>query len=435
MKKILFLLGVIVSMSIASNLPKYESRKLENGLEVVVIPLQNQSNVIQTSIFYKVGSRNEFMGKSGIAHMLEHLNFKSTQNLKAGEFDEIVKKFGGVDNASTGFDYTHYYIKSSTQNLDKSLELFAEVMQNLLLKEEEFLPERDVVAEERRWRTDNSPIGTLYFRFFNTAFIYHPYHWTPIGFMDDILNWKIDDIKAFHKTYYQPQNAIVLVAGDVDANKVFEKVEKYFSTIKNKTTLPHFFSKEPKQDGERSAIIHKDTQVEWLAFGFKIPNFKHKDQIALNALSGLLSNGKSSLLYRELVDKKRLVNQIYGYNMDLIDEGIFMFIAAANQGVSAENIRKEILKIIEEIKQGNVSNEELEKLKINAKAEFLYNLESASGVADLFGSYFARGSIQPLLEYEENFDKLTKEDICAVAKKYLILNQSTSVILKPQKEK
>ncbi|MCE3039911.1 M16 family metallopeptidase [Helicobacter anatolicus] len=435
MKKILFLLGVIVSMSIASNLPKYESRKLENGLEVVVIPLQNQSNVIQTSIFYKVGSRNEFMGKSGIAHMLEHLNFKSTQNLKAGEFDEIVKKFGGVDNASTGFDYTHYYIKSSTQNLDKSLELFAEVMQNLLLKEEEFLPERDVVAEERRWRTDNSPIGTLYFRFFNTAFIYHPYHWTPIGFMDDILNWKIDDIRAFHKTYYQPQNAIVLVAGDVDANKVFEKVEKYFSMIKNKTTLPHFFSKEPKQDGERRAIIHKDTQVEWLAFGFKIPNFKHKDQVALNALSGLLSNGKSSLLYRELVDKKHLANQIYGYNMDLIDEGIFMFIAAANQGVSAENIREEILKIVEGIKQGNISDEELEKLKINAKAEFLYNLENASGVADLFGSYFARGSIQPLLEYEENFDKLTKEDICAVAKKYLILNQSTSVILKPQKEK
>ncbi|MCE3037191.1 insulinase family protein [Helicobacter sp. faydin-H20] len=435
MKKILFLLGVIVSMSIASNLPKYESRKLENGLEVVVIPLQNQSNVIQTSIFYKVGSRNEFMGKSGIAHMLEHLNFKSTQNLKAGEFDEIVKKFGGVDNASTGFDYTHYYIKSSTQNLDKSLELFAEVMQNLLLKEEEFLPERDVVAEERRWRTDNSPIGTLYFRFFNTAFIYHPYHWTPIGFMDDILNWKIDDIKAFHKTYYQPQNAIVLVAGDVDANKVFEKVKKYFSKIKNKTTLPQFFSKEPKQDGERRAVIHKDTQVEWLAFGFKIPDFKHKDQVALSALSGLLSNGKSSLLYRELVDKKRLANQIYGYNMDLIDEGIFMFIAAANQGVSAENIREEILKIIEGVKQGNISNEELEKLKINAKAEFLYNLESASGVADLFGSYFARGSIQPLLEYEENFDKLTKEDISAVAKKYLILDQSTSVILKPQKEK
>lgn len=435
MKKFLLLLGVIMGIGFSSSLPKYESKKLDNGLEVVVIPLHNQSNVIQTSIFYKVGSRNEFMGKSGIAHMLEHLNFKSTKNLKAGEFDEIVKKFGGITNASTGFDYTHYFVKSSAQNLDKTLGLFAELMQNLSLKEEEFLPERDVVAEERRWRTDNSPTGYLYFRFFNTAFIYHPYHWTPIGFMDDILNWKIDDIKAFHSTFYQPQNAIVLVAGDIESKEVFEKVDKHFSKINNHTTaIPQVFSKEPKQDGKREITVHKDTEIEWLAFGFKIPNFEDKDQVALSALSSLLSNGKSSLLYKELVDKKHLANQIYGYNMDLVDEGVFMFIASANQGVEAKTIQEEILKIIDNIKEGKITQEELQKLKINTKAEFLYSLEDASSVADLFGSYFARGNIQPLLEYEKNFDKLSIEDIVEVAKKYLILDQSTSVILKPQKE-
>ena len=165
------------AFSTQSVLPKHYTKTLENGLEIVVVPLHNQSGVIETNVFYKVGSRNESMGKSGIAHMLEHLSFKSTKNLRAGEFDEIVKGFGGVNNASTSFDYTRYFIKSSAGNLDKSLELFAELMSNLALEDNEFQPERNVVAEERLWRTDNSPMGYLYFRFFNTAYVYHPYHW------------------------------------------------------------------------------------------------------------------------------------------------------------------------------------------------------------------------------------------------------------------
>ena len=202
---------VSIPSLVPSSLPKHYTKHLDNGLQIVVVPLNNKSGVIETNIFYKVGSRNEVMGKSGIAHMLEHLSFKSTDKLKAGEFDEIVKGFGGVNNASTSFDYTRYFIKSSVENLDKSLELFSELMSNLLLKEDEFEPERNVVAEERLWRTDNSPMGYLYFRFFNTAFVYHPYHWTPIGFMQDIQSWNIDDIRSFYRTYYQPQNAIVLV--------------------------------------------------------------------------------------------------------------------------------------------------------------------------------------------------------------------------------
>lgn len=189
----------------ASSLPHYETKTLSNGLQVVAIPMDNGSQVISTDIFYKVGSRNEVMGKSGIAHMLEHMNFKSTKNLKAGEFDEEVKSVGGLNNASTGFDYTHYYIKSSTENLAKSLSLFSELMQNLNLKDEEFQPERNVVAEERRWRTDNNPMGYLYFRLFNSAYVYHPYHWTPIGFMNDIQTWTLEDIRSFIKPIINPK--------------------------------------------------------------------------------------------------------------------------------------------------------------------------------------------------------------------------------------
>lgn len=437
MKKLFFILTILgaimgnLNAKVQSFLPKYEQIQLENGLQVVVIPMRNGSGVIETDVFYKVGSRNETMGKSGIAHMLEHMNFKSTKNLKVGEFDEIVRKFGGVTNASTGFDYTRYFIKSSTENMDKSLELFAELMANLSLKEDEFLPERNVVAEERRWRTDNSPMGYLYFRFFNTAFVYHPYHWTPIGFMDDILHWDISDIVNFHNTYYQPNNAIVLVAGDIDPKVVFESAKKYFSPIKNKIPkIPEVYMQEPTQDGSREASVHKDTQVEWLALGYKIPSYESKDIVALSAIADLFSGGKSALLQSELVDKKQLVSQAYAYNMDLKDEGIFLFMAGANKGVKAEVVKKEILALIDRIKKGKITQEELDKIKINTKASFIYSLEDSSSVAELFGSYLARGNIKPLLEYEEKFDALTIKDIVDVANKYFIPSSSTTLILK-----
>ena len=419
----------------ANSLPNYYTKNLDNGLQIVAIPMDNNTNVVSVDIFYKVGSRNEVMGKSGIAHMLEHLNFKSTKNLKAGEFDEIVKGFGGVNNAGTSFDYTHYYIKTSSKNTDKSLELFSELMQNLTLNDEEFQPERDVVAEERRWRTDNNPMGYLQFRVFNNTFIYHPYHWTPIGFMDDIKNWTIEDIKNFHSTYYQPQNAIVVVAGDIKKDDVFSYVEKHFKDIKNKKEIPSsIHTIEPKQDGERRAIINKESNVQMLAMTYHIPNFEHEDQIALSALSQLLSSGKSSILQKVLVDEKRLANSVYAYNMELKDPGVFMFMAVANENVDALKIEKEILDIISKIQKGEIKEKELDKLKINTKADFIYSLESSSDVASLFGTYLVRDNIKPLLEYEANLEKLKVEDIVNVAKKYLVKENSTTLILKENKQ-
>ena len=419
----------------ANSLPNYYTKNLDNGLQIVAIPMDNNTNVVSVDVFYKVGSRNEVMGKSGIAHMLEHLNFKSTKNLKAGEFDEIVKGFGGVNNAGTSFDYTHYYIKTSSKNTDKSLELFSELMQNLTLNDEEFQPERDVVAEERRWRTDNNPMGYLQFRVFNNTFVYHPYHWTPIGFMDDIKNWTIEDIKDFHSTYYQPQNAIVVVAGDIKKDDVFSYVEKHFKDIKNTKEIPSsVHTVEPKQDGERRAIINKESNVQMLAMTYHIPNFEHEDQIALSALSQLLSSGKSSILQKVLVDEKRLANSVYAYNMELKDPGVFMFMAVANENVDALKIEKEILDIISKIQKGEIKEKELDKLKINTKADFIYSLESSSDVASLFGTYLVRDNIKPLLEYEANLEKLKVEDIVNVAKKYLVKENSTTLILKENKQ-
>lgn len=417
-----------------SVLPKYEQKTLDNGLQIVVIPMDNGSGVIESDIFYKVGSRNEILGKSGIAHMLEHLSFKSTKNLQAGEFDKVVKGFGGVDNASTGFDYTRYFIKSSAEHIDTSLGLFAELMRNLSLKDEEFQPERQVVAEERRWRTDNSPLGYLYFRFFNTAFLHHSYHWTPIGFMGDILGWKIEDIRDFYDDYYQPNNAVVVVAGDIDPQRVFASASKHFGSINATKTPPKVRIQEPEQDGYREVIVKKPTKIEWLIMGYKIPNFAHTDQIALSALAEVLSGGKSALLDSELVDKRNLASEVSASAMGLKDSGVFMIMAAGNEKVQAKTLQKEILAILERVKQGQITQEELDTAKRNMQASFVYSLEKSSSVAGLFGAFLVREDLAPLLRYEEEFSKLTLADLTRVAQKYFLDDTLSVAILCDKKE-
>ena len=434
MIKILIITITLLGVMMGETLPKHYTKTLKNGLQVVVIPMPNGSDVITTDIFYKVGSRNEMMGKSGIAHMLEHLNFKSTKNLKAGEFDEIVKGFGGVNNASTGFDYTQYFIKSSSANLPKSLELFAELMEHLNLKDDEFQPERDVVLEERKWRTDNSPMGYLYFRLFNNLYLYHSYHWTPIGFTNDIKNWTLKDIQDFHATYYQPNNAILIVAGDIKPEVVFSQAESKFGSIKNNHTIPTPHQVEPKQDGQKRLVVHKESEVEMLAMAYHIPDFRHKDQAALSAISELLSSGKSSRLNAKLIDDKKLVNSISAYNMENRDPGIFLFLGVCNPNIKAEDVEKEILEEIERLKTVEVSQKELDKVKINAKADFIYQMENSSNIVSIYGSYLARGDIKPLLEYEKNINALKPSDLKEVANRYFKTTNQTTLILKKEEK-
>ncbi len=430
----LFFLGVIM----ANSLPKHYIKTLENNLTVVAIPMHNNSNVVTVDLYYKVGSGDEMMGKSGLAHMLEHMNFKSTKHLKAGEFDKIVKSFGGINNAATGFDYTHYFIKCSSEYMPKAMELWAEIMQNLSLKDEEFQAERKVVAEERRWRTDNNPVGYLYFRLFNEHFTSHSYHWTPIGFMEDILSWNINDVKEFHQKFYRPSNAILVVAGDITKEEVFTNAQKYFGKIENKksefnssifaTFKPH----EPKRDGSRRVSIYKEgNSLDTIAIAYDIPNFESKDQVALSVISEILSDGKSSRLYQRMVEKEKIASMVYGYNMELKDKGVFLFLAMANDPkIGAKKLAMAIFEEIEKIKNGDISQEELQKVKINTKFTFLKELENSSNVASLFGEYLAKGNLQPLLEYEDNLDKITLKDIQDVAKKYFDNSKSTTIVLK-----
>ncbi len=418
-----------------STLPQHHEHTLSNGLRVVVIPMTNGSGVISTDVFYNVGSRDEVMGKSGIAHMLEHMNFKSTKNLAEGEFDEIVKRHGGVNNASTGFDYTHYYIKSASRNLETSLELFAELMSNLNLTDEEFQKERDVVAEERRWRTDNNPVGYLYFRLFNEHYTAHSYHWTPIGFMHDILSWTIEDIRAFHHRFYRPDNAIVVVAGDILPDEVFSKVEKHFGTIMPPpddpcTPLLSHRPAEPERDGSRRAEIRRqNNHTDTVAIAYDIPDFHHEDQLALSILSEVLSSGRSSRLHKAMIHTQK-AHEAYAYNMELKDPGLFLFLAMGNPDVSAEELESILREEIDRLKAQTITSDELAKIKINTRREFVHLLENASSLADLYGGYLIRGNLEPLLNYEANLDRITPETIRNVARRYFDHAHATTLILR-----
>lgn len=410
-------------------IPKFNKTTLKNSLDIYHIPVNLGSNVISVNVFYKVGSRNEIMGKSGIAHMLEHLNFKSTKNRDAGEFDNIVKGFGGVNNASTGFDYTHYFIKCSKQNLEKSLELYADIMANLNLKDEEFLPERNVVLEERRWSTDNNPFGYLFFRLYNNAFLYHSYHWTPIGFKDDIKNWTIDDIRDFHSKFYQPKNAFIIIAGDIDKKSAFEYSKKYFEEIKNRQDIPILHTYEPKQDGYKEVFIQKDSEVEILAMAYKIPPFLHEDSTALEAICGYLGEGKSSILYKSLVDEKGLASSIEIYNLSSIDENLFIIFGICNQDIKALDLKAEILAILEDEKNKELSDDDFEKIKNKVKSDLVYSFDSASKTASIFGSYIAKDGLNELIKVEEKINALSKESIKEVFNRYFLTKNLTSAIL------
>jgi predicted Zn-dependent peptidase len=248
--------------------------------------------------------------------------------------------------------------------------------------------------------------------------------------MNDIRSWSIEDIRSFHKTYYQPQNAILVVTGDVDPKEVFQTAKKAFGKIKNSGEIPKVNFVEPKQDGPKRVVIHKESEVEMVAITFHIPNFQSKDQVALSMISEILYSGKSSRLYKELVDKKRLVNSVYAYNMENIDPGLFIFMATCNPGVKAKTVEKELIKQIELMKNTQVSKKELEKVKINTKSDFIYSLESSTSVANLYGSYLVRGDITPLMNYEEAINTITAKKVQKVAQKYFDFNQSTTVILK-----
>jgi zinc protease len=406
---------------------------LSNGLKVL-LKEEHKAPVVTFQIWYKVGSRNERLGKSGLSHLLEHMMFKGTKKYGPKQYSQIVQRNGGNDNAFTSHDYTAYFENMSTDRIEIALELEADRMQNLLLDPKAFLSERDVVKEERRMRYEDDPVRTMHEQMLSLAFSAHPYQWPVIGWMADISSISRDDLYQHYRTYYVPNNATIVMVGDFTTKKMLEKITQYFGKIPRGKTVPVVTALEPKQRGERRGIVKKQAEIPAVFVGYKVPTLKHPDSYALNVLQGILATGKSSRLYRSLVYAKQIALYAEGdYDDVSADPNLFTLYAGVMPGKTTEEVEKALYAEIEKLKTELVSDEELQKAKNQAEASFIMNQDSVYYQALLLGQFESVANWSLLGKYVEMTRAVTKQDVMLVAKEYFTEDNRTVGILVPVK--
>jgi zinc protease len=405
-------------------------QKLSNGLTVLV--LENHKAPVATfNVFYKVGSRNEQFGKTGLSHLCEHLMFRGTKKLKPEEFSNIIQMNGGMDNAFTTADFTDYFEVINHQHLDVPIQLEADRMANFDPKG--FDSEKAVVMEERRMRTEDNPEDALAEITQAQAYAVHPYHWPVVGWMHDIEGLTLQDALNYHGTYYKPQNAIVVAVGDFDADKVLKQIKEDFEPVKNGPKPPPVTEIEPPQDGARNVILRHAADVPAFAEAFHTPNFHNtRDAFALEIASEILSDGKSSRLYKSMVVDKRIAVEVSAsYDMTAFDPGLFWVSAELRPGVKTSDGIAEIDRQIAALRDHPVSDQELQKAKNLEQAEFVFSQDSIFREAMLLGLYQMLGDYRMVDQYLPNIQKVTAADVQRAAREYLVENNRTLGILVP----
>lgn len=436
-KPVIFILTLLLfssSPAISSILEDISIDYLDNGLKVVTIE-DHKDPVITFQVWYRVGAINEITGKTGLAHLTEHMMFKGTENHGKGEVSRIVAKHGGNENAFTSQDYTAYFQNFAREKLPISLELESDRMKNLLIDPDEFLLERDVVMEERRQRTDDDPTSSVVEEMYAAAFLIHPYRNPVIGWMNDLRHLKREDLVKWYETYYVPNNASIIVAGDISREEALPRIKKYFGSIPKGPEPPPVNITEPVQRGERRIWVKKEAQLPFIFAGYKTPNIGHPDEYALEIIANILSSGKSSRLYKSLVyDKQTALYAGGSYDGLSKAPGLFYFYAGVKPGVRTEDVEKGIYEVLEEIKKKGVEDLEMEKAKNQVEAEFIMSQDSIFYQAMLIGRLESAGIDYSYLDnYLDNIRKVTKEDIKRVANQYFIREKRTVGILIPVK--
>lgn len=406
-----------------------KTETLPNGLQVLVLE-NHKAPVATLNVFYKVGSRNEQFGKTGISHLCEHLMFRGTKKLKPEEFSNIIQENGGMDNAFTGSDFTDYFEIINHKNLDVPISLEADRMANFDPKG--FTSEKAVVMEERRMRTEDNPQDALAELAQAQAFLAHPYHWPVIGWMHDIKGLTLQDALAYHRMYYSPRNAIVIAVGDFNADKVLKQIAEAFGGIKNGPKAPPVTEVEPPQKGERRVVLRHAANLPAFAEAFHVPNFSSPDSFALEIASDILSDGKSSRLYKDLViDKHMVVDINASYDLTSFDPGLFWISAQMRPGVKTNDAIAEVHKQIAELRDKPVSAEELQKAKNLERSSFVFGQDSIFNEALMLGIYQMLGNYRMLDQYLKGIDKVTAADVQRVAKTYLVATNMTLGTLVP----
>lgn len=432
MKKLLLSLFFLlisrgITMAQEFKLP-IETKTLDNGLVVIVVE-NHSAPLVSVQVWYKAGSRYEHTGITGISHLLEHMMFKGTEKVGPEEYSLIIQRLGGIDNAFTSEDKTAYWSVVPSSQVEVPLELEADRMVNNTFRE--FESEKNVVMEERRWRTENSPWGTLFEIHTATCYIAHPYRYPVIGWMSDIESISLEDIKSYYENYYAPNNAILVIAGDIKPDKAFELAEKYFGGIKKKAHPNPPRTKEPEQLGERRVVVEKEGFAHILLISYHGVEFTHEDFPALYLLSMILGRGNSSRLYEKLVYETGAASEIGSWMERAYDPGLFNIYASISHNRTSEEVESLIYGEIEKIKKDGVNEEELKKALNIAISDFIFGQQSVSGMGMMVGDMAILDKPEAVNEWIPRLRKVKLEDLKRVAQKYLRRENRTVSILKP----
>jgi zinc protease len=404
---------------------------LSNGLKVILLE-NHKVPLVTFQVWYRVGSRNEEWGKTGLSHVLEHMMFKGTGKTGPLEFSRIVQENGGNDNAFTSRDYTAYFENLSSDRIQVSIDLESDRMKNLNLREDDFRTERMVVMEERRLRTDDNPGAVLQEQLEATAFQTQPYHWPIIGWTSDLERLTLEDLKTYYRVYYNPVNAFIVVVGDFRKDDLLPRIEKAFGSYAKGEAPGQEKSIDLPQIGERRIFVKKEAQLPSIVIGYKVPNLRDPDSYVLEIIATLLSGGKSSRLYQGLVRDKRLV---FGVDADhsLLskDPSLFYLSADLLPGKEMTEIEKALDEEVERLQKTPVDDRELEKTKNQMEASFVYSQDSLFSQAMILARYEIAQSWRAADEYLPSIRKVTAEDIQRVAKRYLVKDNRTVGILVP----
>ena len=427
----LFVWFLLTSISEAGLREHVFETVLPNGLKVIL--LENHKAPLATfQVWYRVGSRNEEWGKTGLSHMLEHMMFKGTEKVGPEEFSRIVQENGGNDNAFTSRDYTAYFENLSADRIQVSIDLESDRMQNLLLREQDFRTERMVVMEERRLRTEDNPQAYVQEQMEATAFQIQPYHWPTIGWMEDIAHFILEDLKLYYRTYYNPANAILVVVGDIKKEDFLPKIEKAFGSYSKAAVPNQERDKESPQNGERRIFVKKEAQLPYMVMGYHVPNLREPDSYVLEVIAAILSGGKSSRLYQSLVREKRLVlSADADHSLLSRDPSLFYLSADLLPGKDVTEVERALDQEVERLQRERVGEREIEKAKNQLEASFIFGQDSIFYQAMLLAQHEIDLSWRAIDDYIPFTRKVSAEDIQRVAKQYLIPDNRTVGILIP----
>lgn len=404
---------------------------LPNGLKILLLE-DHKAPVAVFQIWYRVGSRNEQLGKTGLSHLLEHLMFKGTHKIGPEEYSKIIQHNGGNDNAFTSDDSTTYFATLASDRLPVVIDLEADRMQNLSFDDAQFTPELHVVMEERRLRTDNNPVSALFEQIDSVAYAAHPYQWPTIGWMDDLKQATRQDAMDYYHTYYTAGNAVVVCVGDFSADALRARLESAFAPVPAGNPPPSVRAIEPEQQGENRTVLKREAQLPFVASAYHVPNLKNKDGPVLEVLSGILAGGKSARLYQHLVYEKRVARDVgASYELTSVDPGLFIVYGQPLPGKTAKAVEDDLLDELEQLKRSPVTERELTKAKNGLEAAFVQGQDSLFYQGMLLGQYEMAGDWHWIDNYVPSIRAVTAQDIQRVAALYLTARNRTVGTLEP----